>query len=122
MILNRADARWNFRRLDDDGLPAPQPSAHKRASHDSSDAAQNKRAVNRQSRFADIALREERAEFKRELRPQFLDTGPTCDRCPNECRVPEWRIVKLSADPFLSRICRLNEINFREGDDDSPHP
>jgi hypothetical protein len=60
-------------------LSAPQPSAHKRASRDSSDAAQNERAVNRQSRFADIALREERAEFKRELRFQFLDTAPIYD-------------------------------------------
>ena len=79
VILNRADARRNLPRLNYYRLSAPQPSAHKRASHDGSDAAQNERAVNRQSRFADIALREERAEFKRELRFQFLDTAQGCD-------------------------------------------
>src|SRR5205823_5116989 len=90
MILNRANPRRNLRWLNHHSLSAPQRSPHKRAGHDSSDAAQDERAIDRESRFADIALRNERAEFAHELRFQFLDTALSCDRCPNNCRIREW--------------------------------
>src|SRR4029077_18234459 len=122
VILNRADPRGNLRGLNDHTLSAPQRSADTRASYDGSDAAQNDRAISRESRFADIALGDEHAEFARELRFQFLDTAPGCNRCPNDCRISEWRIAEGGADLLLGRICRFNEVNFRERDDDAPHP
>src|SRR5437764_10893252 len=87
VILNRANPRRNLRRLNDHSLSAPQRSARKRAGHDSSNAAQDERAIDRESRFADITLRNERAEFARELRFQFLDTALSCVLCPNDCRI-----------------------------------
>src|SRR5947207_138437 len=122
VILNRADPPGNLGRLNDHSLSAPERSTNKCASYDSSDAAQNERAINREARFAEIALGDEHAEFARELRFQFLDAAPGCDRCPNDCRISEWRIAELGADLFLGRVCRFNEVNFRERDDDAPHP
>ena len=122
VILNRADPRGNLGRLNDHSLSAPKRSTDKCASYDSSDAAQNERAINREARFAEIGLGDEHAEFARQLRFQFLDAAPGCDRCPNDCRISEWRIAELGADLFLGRVCRFNEVNFRERDDDAPHP
>src|SRR4029077_17247861 len=114
VILNRADPRGNLGRLNDHSLSAPQRSTDKRTSYDSSDAAQNERAINREARFAEIGLGDEHAEFARQLRFQFLDAASGCDRCPNDCRISEWRIAELGADFFLGRIWRCNAVHFRE--------
>src|SRR6184192_2173566 len=79
VILNRADPRGNLGRLNDHSLSAPQRSTDKRASYDSSDAAQNERAIYCEARFAEIALGGEHPEFARQLRFQFLDAVPGCD-------------------------------------------
>ena len=57
-----------------------------------------------------------------DARFQFLDAGRSCDRCRNDCRILKWRILELRANLFLGRIRRFNQVNFGEGDDDSPHP
>ncbi len=56
MTLDRADARFKILRLNHDILAAPDLSASQCAGHDSADSMQGKSAIDKQSRFSEIAL------------------------------------------------------------------
>ncbi len=64
MTLNRADARGNILRLDDNVLASSEFSTRQRTGYDRADAAQRERAIDKQARFPAIALRWQSCELQ----------------------------------------------------------
>jgi len=107
--------------LNDHSLSVLQRSTNKCASYDSSDAAQNERAINREARFAEsgwgtstLNSRASCAFNSSTPLPVVIDVR-TIAASPNG-------VSRVGRGPFPRPRLPLQRGQFRERDDDVPHP